>query len=57
MLLDLFCTKGIPTHIVSDCGVQFTGELLQQVCKALGINQIYSSVQNAMGWLSDLMEL
>ena len=43
-LLDLISSKGIPAEIVSDCGVQFTGELLQQVCESLGIKQIYSSV-------------
>ena len=43
-LLDLFSSKGLPAEIVSDCGVQFTGELFQQVCESLGIKQIYSSV-------------
>ena len=42
--MDLFSSKGIAAEIVSDCGVQFTVELLQQVCESLGIKQIYFSV-------------
>jgi transposase InsO family protein len=37
------CERGIPDRLLSDCGSQFTSNLMKSVCKILGIHKVYTT--------------
>ena len=41
----IICTCGIPCQLVSDKGIQFTEWRFEDLCKVLGIVQLFSSVE------------
>ncbi|GFR78367.1 reverse transcriptase [Elysia marginata] len=39
-LVDIFSRVGLPKEILSDCGTQFTSDLMKEVCRLLSIKQL-----------------
>jgi hypothetical protein len=37
------CERGIPDRLLSDCGSQFTSNLMKSICKILGIHKVYTT--------------
>ena len=48
-LLEIFSMTGIPLQLLSDQGAQFTGKVVEHLCKALGIDQISSTPYHPEG--------
>ena len=45
-LLELFCRLGVPQQILSDCGTQFTSDVMQEVGRLVSMKQLFTTPHN-----------
>ena len=48
-LVEMFSRVGVPDELLSDCGAQFTSEVMKEVGRLLSLQQLTTSVYNPMG--------